>query len=93
MPTPHISAVGQAVANTGSQEAHSIWVAVAARSIRTQLNLTGDRLAKVDLTEDIRAAALICREGQTVLIVTFVSGRGEVYSLPGLELVFQAQLT
>lgn len=55
--------------------------------------MIGDRLAKVDLTDDIRAAELICREGQTVLIVTFVTGRGEVYSLPGLELVFQAQLT
>ena len=87
------AAIGQSVISSSSSEVHSVWVAVAARSIRTQANLTGDRLAKVDVTEDVRAAAVICREGQTVLIVTLVSGRGEVYSLPGLELVFQAQLT
>lgn len=42
---------------------HSVWIAVSKRSIRAQLQITGERIGKVDLDEDIHVVFLVCRHG------------------------------
>lgn len=50
---------------TGANGANSVWIAISKRSIRSQVNFSGEKLAKVDLIEsdEVQQAVILTKNG------------------------------
>jgi hypothetical protein len=42
-------------------DSHSVWIAASRRALRSQMNINGDRLGKIEFDEDLRAVYLVTR--------------------------------
>lgn len=51
---------------TGANGANSVWLAISKRSIRSQINFSGEKLAKVDLieTDEVCRAVVMTKNGR-----------------------------
>jgi hypothetical protein len=51
---------------TGANGANSVWIAISKRSIRSQVNFSGEKLAKVDLveTDEVCRAVVLTKNGK-----------------------------
>lgn len=51
---------------TGANGANSVWIAISKRSIRSQVNFSGEKLAKVDLIEsdEVQHAVILTKNGR-----------------------------
>lgn len=81
-----------AIPGTTSVKPHCVWLACGRRSIRTQLNVSGERIGKVEMDEDIKHAFLVKRQSAKVLIVFTESGTAKVFALPSLQLIVRLPL-
>lgn len=50
---------------TGANGANSVWIAISKRSIRSQVNFSGEKIAKVDLIEsdEVHQAVIVTKNG------------------------------
>ena len=57
---------------TGANGANSVWLAISKRSIRSQVNFSGEKLAKVDLieTDEVCRAVVLTKNGKPATITT-----------------------
>jgi hypothetical protein len=51
---------------TGANGANSVWIAISKRSLRSQVNFSGEKLAKVDLIEsdEVAQAVILTKNGR-----------------------------
>ncbi|KAK4685038.1 hypothetical protein P7C73_g5117, partial [Tremellales sp. Uapishka_1] len=72
---------------------HCVWIAASKKSIRCAINFSGDRVAKVELTEEeLTDVFYVTRHGQKVLVAITNNGSALFYSVPFLELITRMDL-
>jgi hypothetical protein len=71
---------------------HCLWIAACRRTIRVAVNFNGERVAKVELEEDLASVHYITRHGKRVLVALTKSGSALVYTAPQLEFVTRLDL-
>lgn len=71
---------------------HALWIAACKRTIRVAVNYNGERVAKIELDEDLADVHYITRHGKRVLVALTVSGTALVYSAPHLEFITRMDL-
>lgn len=52
---------------------HCVWIAAGRRGLRAQINVSGERIAKVELEEDLRNIFLVTRHGRFSFLASFFS--------------------
>jgi syntaxin-binding protein 5 len=80
------------IPGTTSAKPHCVWLACGRRSIRTQVNVTGERIGKVEMDEDIKHAFLVKRQSAKIFIIFTESGTAKVFALPSLQLILRLPL-
>ncbi|TYJ56810.1 hypothetical protein B9479_002420 [Cryptococcus floricola] len=79
----------QHIAQSKGKEAvvHCIWVAASRKSIRCALNYNGERISKVEMTDDEELSDVfyITRHGNKIIAGVTTTGMAHFYSVPNLQ--------
>ncbi|BEI88387.1 uncharacterized protein CcaverHIS019_0111050 [Cutaneotrichosporon cavernicola] len=71
---------------------HCVWITACKRTIRVAVNFNGERVAKIELEEDLASVHYITRHGKRILVALTTAGSALVYTVPHLEFVTRLDL-